>query len=180
METIWIPEKQLANALSRNEAFWEGQLEDYPLMWIIAENAKNNPAQIAQLEDRNEEWTNVDYAIEAAENRLARTYYAGDALPVYNPWLGPDQFAAWLGCEFTLRVKDFTSWAKPFVQDWSKHQHLSIDTENKWWKLYIETLRRSVEAGKGKWVTAYPDLHCGIDGLAAIRGSEKLMMDMMS
>lgn len=35
-----------------------------------------------------------------------------------------------------------------------------------------------MEAGKSKWVTAYPDLHSGIDAMAAIRGPENLMMDM--
>jgi hypothetical protein len=65
----------------------------------------------------------------------------GDALPIHNPWLGPDQVAAWLGAEMILRA--------------------------------------SVEKGKDRWVTAYPDLHTGIDGLSAIRGPENLLMDML-
>jgi hypothetical protein len=111
---------------------------------------------------------------------LARTYFAGDALPVYNPWLGPDQFAAWLGCEMELRVAQFTSWVKPFVKDWSQHQTFEIDPHNKWWQLYLDLLVASVEYGKDKWVTSYPDLHCGVDGLAAVRGPENLLMDMLT
>lgn len=74
---------------------------------------------------------------------------------------------------------DFTSWVKPFVLDWDHHSNLRIDPDNRWWKLYLELVRRCVAAGEAKWVTAYPDLHTGIDGLAAIRGPENLMMDMV-
>jgi len=108
METIWIEEKQLARSLGRNEAFWEGELEECALMWVTAPKA--GPGQPPGEPDREEEiWTDVDYVIASAEYQLAGTYYAGDALPVYNPWLGPDQVAGWLGAEMTLKPRQFTS-----------------------------------------------------------------------
>ena len=179
METIWIEEKQLAQALARNEAFWKGELEEYPLMWVTVPNAKpGNPPP--EPENEEEMWTDVDYVITSAEDKLSRTYYAGDALPVFNPWLGPDQFAGWLGADLLLKPKEFTSWVTPFVDNWEKYSELRIDPDNRWWNIYLETVRQSAEAGKGKWVTGYPDLHTGIDGLAAIRGPENLMMDIVS
>jgi hypothetical protein len=36
-----------------------------------------------------------------------------------------------------------------------------------------------VERGKDRWVTAYPDLHTGIDALGAMRGPERLMLDLV-
>jgi succinate dehydrogenase flavin-adding protein (antitoxin of CptAB toxin-antitoxin module) len=36
-----------------------------------------------------------------------------------------------------------------------------------------------VERGRGKWVTTYPDLHTGIDGLLALRGPERLLVDLV-
>jgi len=180
MRTPWIKDEPLARACLRNESFWNNQLEEYPLMWITAPDANKAVPKLPDPSDINEKWTNVDLAIAHAENELARTYFGGDALPVYNPWFGPDQFAAWLGCEMELRVAQFTSWVKPFVVDWSKHQQFEIDSGNKWWRLYLKLLAASVEKGKDKWVTAYPDLHCGIDGLAAIRGHENLFIDMFS
>jgi len=47
-------------------------------------------------------------------------------------------------------------------------------------KLYLELLKKCVEAGKDKWITTYPDLHGGTDALSAIRGAENLMMDMIA
>lgn len=179
MQSIWIEEKQLVKALARNEAFWAGELEDGPLMWVTVTDAKEGNAP-TEPEDDQKIWTDIDYVMASTEYQLSHTYFAGDSLPVFNPWLGPDQFAGWLGAELILKPKDFTSWSKPFVDDWANHPSLRIDPENRWWKLYMQTLRASVDAGVGKWVTAYPDLHTGIDGLGAIRGPEKLMMDMIT
>jgi len=88
-----------------------------------------------------EEWTDVDYVMAKAEFDLSRTFYAGDALPMHNPWLGPDQFAAWLGADISFAPRDNTSWVKPFVEDWSDHPRLAIDPDNGWWKLYLDIVR---------------------------------------
>jgi hypothetical protein len=147
-------------------------------MWITVPEAL--PGSPPEKPDKEESlWTDVDYVVAAAEDTLARTHFLGDALPVYNPWLGPDQFAAWLGAELSLEPRMNTSWVKPFVTDWEKHPKFGIDPENQWWKLYLEILHRSVEAGQDKWVTAFPDLHTGLDGLSAIRGPENLLIDLV-
>lgn len=179
MKTGWIEEPQLERALRRNEAFWKSELEEGPLLWVTAPGAKPVPA-LPEPASEAELWTNVDYVIAAAERALAGTHYAGDALPVFCPWLGPDQFAAWLGADLELKPRQNTSWSKPFVRDWAEHPQLQIDPENRWWRLYLELLRESVRAGAGKWVTGYPDLHTGIDALSAIRGPENLAMDLVN
>jgi len=117
--------------------------------------------------------------LDSAEHQLAHTHYAGDALPVHNPWLGPDQVAAWLGAPLTLAPRLNTSWVAPVVEDWDEHPPLVIDPDNRWWKLYLQLLRGSAERGRDRWVTAYPDLHTGIDGLAALRGPERLLVDLV-
>ncbi len=122
----------------------------------------------------------MDYVIAATESALSSTHYAGDALPVFCPWLGPDQFAAWLGADLLLRPRQSTSWSKPFVRDWDEHPELRIEPDNRWWRTYLQLLRESVRAGQGKWVTGYPDLHSGIDALSAIRGAEELAADLVT
>jgi hypothetical protein len=179
VKTVWIEEKQLARALQRNEAFWKGELDEGPLMWVTAPEAKALPP-VPGPGSEDELWTNVDYVMAATERALAGTHYAGDALPVFCPWLGPDQFAAWLGAEMELKPRQNTSWCKPFVQDWAEHSQLRIDPENRWWRLYLQLLRESVRVGAGKWVTGYPDLHTGIDALSAIRGPEDLATDLVN
>ena len=179
MHTAWIEDPQLAKALARNENFWDGHLEEYPLIWITVPKAKPGPS-LSEPAREEELWSNVDYLMESTEIQLSRTYYAGDALPVYNPWLGPDQFAGWLGADLILRPREHnTSWAVPLVQDWDDYPELRIAPDNSWWELYLEILRRSVEVGREKWVTGFPDLHTGIDALSAIRGPERLLLDLV-
>lgn len=179
MNSIWINSRKLESSLTRNEAFWRGELEDCPLMWITAPVAAPDKGS-AEPEDEQKLWTDIELRLDRAEHTLANTHYAGDSLPVFNPWFGPDQVAAWLGAEITLKPKEFTSWVKPFVDDWAKYPELRISEHNRWWRLYLDLVRASAEAGRDKWVTAFPDLHTGIDGLSAIRGPENLMMDMLS
>jgi hypothetical protein len=179
MRTPWIPDRQRERALRRNEAFWEGELEETPLLWITVPNAAAGTPPHAPPTDE-EQWTDVDYVIAKTEDALSRTHYAGDALPVFNPWLGPDQFAAWLGGPLAFSTADNTSWTKAFVENWADFSDLRIDPANRWWVKYQEILHASVEQGRDKWVTGYPDLHTGIDALAAIRGPERLMIDVLS
>jgi len=179
MQTIWIEEERLAQILHRHEAFWRGELEQGPLMWVTSPGAK--PAtKVPEPVSDEELWTNVDYVMTATESKLAATHYTGDALPVFCPWLGPDQFAGWLGAELVLQPREFTSWSKPYVQDWTEHSELRIDPANRWWQLYLQLVRESVRLGKDKWVTGYPDLHSGIDALSALRGPENLATDLVN
>ena len=179
MITPWIPGKQLKASLTRNEAFWKGELEEGPLLWVTSAGAVPGTPPKAPPTDE-EQWMDVGYQIEKTEYTLSHSYFAGDALPIHNPWLGPDQFAAWLGGSLSFSTKDNTSWTKPFIEDWAEFPDFGIDPDNRWWRTYLEILRASVERGKGRWVTAYPDLHTGIDGLGAMRGPERLMLDLVS
>jgi hypothetical protein len=178
VRTPWIEPGRLERALARNEAFWTGELEDGPLAWITAPGALPGSPP---MEPASEEalWSDVAYALDSAEHVLSHTFYAGDALPVHNPWLGPDQAAAWLGAPLTLAPRLNTSWVAPLVTDWAEHPRLAVDPANRWWRLYLTLLRGSVERGRDKWITAYPDLHTGIDGLAALRGPERLLLDLV-
>ena len=36
-----------------------------------------------------------------------------------------------------------------------------------------------MRAGRDKWVTGYPDLHTGVDALSAIRGRDRLALDLV-
>jgi 5-methyltetrahydrofolate--homocysteine methyltransferase len=179
MHTPWIPGKQLARALARNESFWKGELEEHPLLWLTVPGAVPGTPPAAPATDE-QQWTDVDYQMARAEDALSRTHYAADALPVYNPWLGPDQFSAWLGADLSFSTRDNTSWAAPFIEDWDSHPDFRIDPGNRWWKTYLEILRASVQAGRDRWVTGYPDLHTGIDALGAMRNPERLMIDLLT
>jgi len=178
MRSIWLNERDVTKRCARNEAFWEGCLDAGPLLWITVPHATRGvPPKAPATEEAL--WTDVEYVLDKGECDLAHTHFAGDALPVFHPWLGPDQFSAWLGAEMELKPIENTSWVKRFVTDANAYPPFRIAPANRWWRLYLELVRGAVERGADKWVTAYPDLHTGIDALAAIRGPENLMMDLL-
>ncbi len=107
MHTIWIPDRQLSASLARHEAFWRGELTEGPLLWVTVAGARPGMPPRAPATDE-QQWTDVQYLVEKAEDSLARTYFAGDALPIYAPWLGPDQFAAFLGGDLSFSTQDNT------------------------------------------------------------------------
>jgi hypothetical protein len=181
MRTPWIGKADLERTLERNEAFWDGTLKGGPLLWVTVPEGgpEAGPPAPKRPPLESDEWTDVGYVMAKAESDIARTAYLADALPTHNPWLGPDQFAAWMGADITFKPRDNTSWVKPFIEDWDAHPGFRIDPGNRWWKLYLEILRDSVRRGRDRWVTCYPDLHTGIDGLAAMRGPERLMFDLI-
>jgi hypothetical protein len=181
VHTPWIDQADLSRSLERNEAFWDGVLRGGPLLWVTVPEGRREsaPPPPDPPRDEAEEWTDVDYVMAKAESDIARTAYLADALPIHNPWLGPDQLAAWLGADISFAPRDNTSWVKPFVEDWGDHPELRILPDNRWWRLYLDIVRASVARRRDRWVTCYPDLHTGIDGLAAIRGPERLMFDLV-
>jgi hypothetical protein len=181
MRTPWIGKADLERALERNEAFWDGTLKGGPLLWVTVPEGSPGVAPPAPPAPpvESDEWTDVGYVMAKAESDIARTAYLADALPTHNPWLGPDQFAAWLGADITFKPRDNTSWVKPFIEDWGTHPEFRLDAANRWWRLYLEILQESFRRGRDRWVTCYPDLHTGIDGLAAMRGPERLMFDLI-
>jgi len=64
------------------------------------------------------------------------------------------------------------------IENWDDYPEFRIDPGNHWWRLYLEIVRRSAEAGRGKWITGFPDLHTGIDALSAMRTPERLLLDL--
>ena len=151
---------------------------DGPLLWITVPQAKpGTPPSEPATEDAL--WTDVEYVMAKAEHDLSRTYFAGDALPVFNPWLGPDQFAAWLGAEMQLKPREITSWVRPFSRTPTPIRRSASIRRTAGGSIYLDIVRGSAERGKDKWITAYPDLHTGIDALAAMRSPEQLMFDML-
>lgn len=180
MRSHWIAESQLSAALERNEAFWKGTLRGGPLLWVTVPGALWPGPAPARPETDEAQWTDVDYQMAKAEHSLAGTAWFADALPVYNPWLGPDQFSAWLGGDLSFSTANNTSWTHAFIEDWQAFPDFAIRRDGRWWRAYIALLEASVERGRDRWVTGYPDLHTGIDALGAMRGAELLMMDMVT
>jgi len=122
------------------------------------------------------QWTDVERVLARAERSMRRTFYGGEAFPLFYGNLGPDAFSAFLGSRMTLA--ETTTWTDPILESWRAADSLRLDRDNFWYKLQLQFMRESMARGHGRWVTGFPDTHTGGDALASLRGREQLCLDL--
>lgn len=101
--------------------------------------------------------------------------FLGDAIPFFVLEWGPDTFSACLGCD--LKFATGTSWAVPFVEDWDDVE-IRFDRSNKWWRLTEDLVHAIRPHFDGRMLINAPCLVANLDALAAMRGSQKLLLDL--
>ena len=120
---------------------------------------------------------------EIAESVLkwASSYeYIGDAVPYYYAEFGPDHFSALLGAELRFHPDSpETSWCVPFVKDWDD-AYIRFRPDCFWWEQTVEFFHALRRRTDGRMMIAAPTLSGGLDCLAAIRGVNELLMDIIT
>ena len=105
--------------------------------------------------------------------------FIGEAIPFYYLEFGPDTFASYLGADLKfLPDHPDTSWSVPFVEDWDDVE-IKFRRDSKWWQRTVDFIKALRARCDGKLLVAPPLLTANLDALAAIRGSEKLLMDLV-
>jgi hypothetical protein len=129
---------------------------------------------LARYATAKEWWFDEEYQIERFVRQLEGKRFLGETFPLYWPNLGPNVFAACFGCE--LKFGEVTSWAEPILEDYSADVALDWQSE---YRVQLDNLtRRALEQADGRFFVGYTDLHPGIDWMAALRGTERLLFDL--
>ena len=79
-------------ARERIMAWWEREILDRVVVQVTA--PKPEKPAVPLPVDLAQQWLDIDYVLDAAEDRLRRTYFGGEAIPRYYCNLGPDIWAA--------------------------------------------------------------------------------------
>ena len=122
-----------------------------------------------------------DAFLDQIDRHLETTDYLAEALPHFGPDHGPDQYAAFFGGE--LRYSNDapgTNWMTAFVgeEGWEAHVPLRCDEGSPVWQSVLELSRRMAAHADGRYLVGVCDLHSNMDALAAMRGPERLCMDL--
>jgi len=105
--------------------------------------------------------------------------FMGAAIPHYTVEFGPDHFSSLLGCEMLLHQgSSETRWAVPFVDDWDNAE-IRFRRDCEWWKRTVAFVRALRKRCDGKVLISAPTFVAGLDCLAAIRGVEPLLVDLV-
>ena len=171
---------------------WEETKKRYKAWWnheyfgrcaISVTAPKNHDGEMPQFQgDPKERFLDLDFLSRLNKYEMQHTFYGGEAFPIWNPRHPGWAFeAAYLGADVEL-CQD-TAWTSPTMAEGEltcyDYQSVAIDPNNRWWKLSREFLRRMGQESRGESI---PDIGafggCG-DTLAALRGTENLLIDLI-
>ncbi len=65
------------------------------------------------------------------------------------------------------------------LESWSDAVSLRLDTENDYYRAILEISDALTEAGRGRFIVGYTDLHPGGDAVAAFRDPQRLCLDVL-
>ena len=164
----------------RYQAWGNGEYFGRCALWVTAPrgNPPDNPPPQTPG-SAIERWTNLDYLSALNEYNHSRIFYGAEAFPIWSPgYPGSSSIATFLGCPLHLDYQ--TGWHEPILidDDWDVRK-LKIDKQNRWWQFTLELLKSSTVEAAGKSIPSIGAFGgCG-DTLAALRGTERLLYDVV-
>ncbi len=167
--------------IERILAWFECEIVDRPVVQVTAPKPPAEripPPPGKHYESQEARWTDVEAVVARADVDLRNTYFAGEAVPVFFPNLGPEILANMLGCD--VRFGEDTTWSVPLIRDWNQPwRDLKIDPDDRWLEVLLRMTRLGLEVGHGHWLTGITDIHAGGDLLAALRDPQNLCLDLL-
>lgn len=120
--------------------------------------------------------TNFDYRVNIGARGCIYTDCYGEAVPTVSPDLAPNCLALYLGC--TGKEMPGTVWCHPCMSS-PEEAKFDYDPNNFYWDFSYRLGLEYAKLGKGKFMQQFPDLIEGLDTLAAMRGTEELLFDLV-
>lgn len=122
--------------------------------------------------DLNKKWFDAAYRTDYLDWYVANSCLEADMLPVANTQLGPGSLAAILGGR--LEGGKDTIWIHP---DPEFKEDIAFDANHPVFLLHKDLLQRCKQRAKGRYYVGMPDLMEGLDVIAALKGTDKVLLD---
>lgn len=170
------------DARQRYRAWWNHEAIDRCAISVTAprDDAPGDPLPSPPRKTENR-WLDFDYLQAVNEHTWRRTFYGGEAFPVWSTGHpGWGFIAVYLGAPLSLA--ESTGWVDPIIQKGNltdhDYQDLVINPNNRWWQFAQKVTAFGAEQARGRAIPSIPALGGSGDTLAAIRGNEKLLFDL--
>ena len=122
--------------------------------------------------DLDQRWFDPQWRAEYLDWYVAHSSLKADILPVANTQLGPGSLAAILGGVF--EGGEDTIWIHPnpnYTDD------ITFDPNHPNWLLHKDLLKACKQKAQGHYYVGMPDLMEGLDVLAALKGTDQVLLD---
>lgn len=126
----------------------------------------------APARDLSQRWFDPQWRAEYLDWYVAHSSLMADILPVANTQLGPGSLAAILGGVF--EGGEDTIWIHP---DPDFNDEIIFNPEHPNWILHKELLKACKVKANGNYYVGMPDLMEGLDVLAALKGTDRVLLD---
>ena len=123
-------------------------------------------------QDLNQKWFDPAWRAQYLDWYVAHSSLMADMLPVANTQLGPGSLAAILGGVY--EGGEDTIWIHPSP---TETDEIKFDPNHPNWLLHKQLLMACKEKAQGHYYVGMPDLMEGLDVLAALRGTDKVLLD---
>jgi hypothetical protein len=158
--------------------WWRREPTDRPLIRVTAPREKPLADTTAPAKrPPPEKYLDADYLIARYRDSFARTWFGGEAFPLCMADLGPGSLALYLGAKPGFAPS--TIWFEPSVPSLESTPLPEFDPRNAWFQTHLELLGRLHDAFGDVAYTAIPDLVESLDIVAALRGPQPLLYDLL-
>jgi hypothetical protein len=169
---------------------WEETKQRFRLWWerecfgrcaLAVTAPRKNPPDTpppAEAETPEQRWRDLDWISRQMDYALSRTFYGGEAIPVWNAgYAGVSAIPALLGCP--TKVDMTTGWWRPILTDPDviDFHGLRLDENQDLYRFTMTMLERAVEESRGRSIPSIGAFGGSGDTLAALRGTEQLLID---
>lgn len=168
-------------ARQRMAAWWNGADIGRPAMQVYARRPE--PIERIPALPEPEGWVthystkSLEYRVNLALRACVQTLYFAEAVPATASGdLAPNCLALYLGCHGVEMPG--TCWCEPCMAS-PETARFEYDPDNFYWQFSLAAYRQVAQQGKGKFLQQFPDFIEGLDTLAAMRGTEELLQDLL-
>jgi hypothetical protein len=154
------------------ERFWMRENDDRALLTI----GVDYPAipETKSYTTERDRWLDFDYRVDRALLEVDLKEYVAETFPVFEPNLGPDIVSTIFG--LNLEFEPSTSWGSPVVETIEQIMAIEPTFDAELWQAVTRLQQMGLEAGRGRWITLFTDLHPNMDVPSALMGPEALCM----
>jgi hypothetical protein len=109
---------------------------------------------------------------------MAATAFLAEAFPYLDTQIGPGSLGTFLGARPNFAPN--TVWYDPCIDDPEEFGPIRFVPEgNRWWNVHLALIDEGLRRARGRYLVGIPDLIENIDTLAAMRGTERLLTDLI-
>lgn len=165
----------------RLTTWWNGGDIGRPAMHVLAPRSEPLDIGVPAMAEPDGWQTHYstsdfDYRVNQGLRQFAGQHCLGDSVPMVTPALAPNCLALYLGCRGVEMPG--TVWCEPCI-DQPEDARFDFDPDNFYWRFTHRLADAWLARGAGEFLIAFPDLIEGLDTLAAMYGSEKLLTDLI-